>query len=255
MLFSKTPLTGCVIALNSERTICNCIFSLSTVCEEVIVLDSGSSDHTIELARAAGATVITQDWLGFGPQKNKCLEHASNTWVLSLDSDEEISPSLIDEIKSLELSNIDTSYRITRENYIGKAKVRYSGWGNDKVIRIFNKNVTHFLDLPVHESVIPTKIVKDLKGTIKHSTCTTILELAKRNHHYGVLSFENRLASGSYRKSVAESAIRSAWSFFRTWVLQLGLLDGKLGFQISCMRAKYTFLKYHGPSQSHSKIR
>jgi glycosyltransferase involved in cell wall biosynthesis len=247
MISSKTPLTGCVIALNAEQTINNCVRSLGNVCSEVIVLDSGSTDQTVDLARTAGAITITQDWLGFGPQKNECLKHASHEWILSLDSDEQLSSSLIEEIKVLDLFDDDTSYRIKRENYIGTTRIRHSGWGNDRVIRIFNKKVTQFIDLPVHESVMPTKNIIDLKGTIEHYTCMTIAELAERNNHYGILSFESRLKSGKRQKSGAESAVRSAWSFFRTWVLQLGLLDGKLGFQIACIRAKYTFLKYHGP--------
>ena len=243
-------ITCCVITLNASKTLAKTLSSIKTLVDEIVIVDSGSTDETKDIAARFGAKFITNTFRGFGEQKNFCINQATYDWIFSLDADEFVSGEFLKEVASLDLDSEDVSFRIRRQNYIGESPIRYSGWQNDWVIRLFNRKTTQFLDLPVHESVSPTKYVKTLKAHITHLPANTFLDLERKNMAYGLKAFESRVARGISKLNLSLTLLKASWAFFRCFVVQRGAMDGIAGLQIAKIRFHYTTIKYRGSSFS-----
>jgi len=224
-----------IISKNEEKFIADAVKS-ALFADEVLILDSGSIDSTRTISQELGAKVLHQDWLGFGMQKNKVVELASNDWVFVLDSDERITAKLQSEILStLKNPNADGYYVARFNNFFGKY-IRYCGLYPDYSIRLFNRRKGRFNDVPVHESVQINGSTVKLENHMLHLAFDTVSEFTNKQRKYAALSQKN--------KNVVKAFLSPLWTFFKIYFLRLGFLEGWQGFIIAKVYAQYTFWKY-----------
>lgn len=236
-------ITATIIALDEERNIARAIESLRC-CDEILVIDSGSTDRTIELAAKLGATVIESPWRGYAGQKNWAAERASHDWILSIDADEALSEALEGEIWSLKKNGPTyTAYTMPRmAQYLGKW-ILHSGWYPDRKVRLYNRQNGKWVGSFVHEGLQVQGTVGHLEANLLHYTCDSISEHLKRMDRYTTLAAEE-LVSNRAEISTRNLVFDPAWTFARTYFFQRGFLDGGEGLTIAYMAALYTFLKY-----------
>ncbi len=218
-----------IITKNEEKFITDAVNS-SIFADEVLVLDSESTDKTCNIAKEIGARVEQQAWLGFGAQKNKAVELASNDWVFVLDADERITPELRDEIIST-LKN--PKFRLN--NFFGK-NIRHCGLYPDYSIRLFNRQKGKFNDVPVHESVQIQGNTDKLKNHMLHLAFDTVEEFSNKQKKYAELSQKD--------KNLIKAFISPIWTFLKIYIIRLGFVEGWRGFIIAKVYAQYTFWKY-----------
>lgn len=240
-------ISGLVVTLNEERNIARCIKSLWLVCNEVIVIDSGSQDRTTSIAQSLGAKIIIQSWAGHGPQRNLGLSYCSNEWVFSLDADEEISEELANTIGStfIQKPTKISAFAIPRKNFIGSIWVKHSGWHPDIITRLFDKTQHQFTDSLVHEKVETKKHQKVpvLKGSINHYSYDTVEQLRQRAEVYASTS-AIELASSNKNLTIISPLIHGVSGFIKKFFLQRGVLNGRIGLAIALARFYNAYLKY-----------
>ena len=231
-------ISATIVTLNEERNIARAIGSLRCA-DEIVVVDSGSTDGTREIAARMGARVIEEPWRGYAGQKNFAACCAANEWILSIDADEELTEELAAEIAQLkkEGTRFD-GYSFPRlAQYLGRW-IRHSGWYPDRKVRLYNREKAEWVGEYVHESVRVRGASGELQGDLLHYTCASLSE------HLRTLDRYTSLAARGTAVSLTRLAVDPAWTFFRTYVLQRGCLDGRQGLAIAWMAALYTFLKY-----------
>lgn len=233
-----------IITCNEAANIEDCLASVAFA-DECIVVDSGSSDDTVALARAAGARVeVTPDWPGFGPQKNRALSLATGDWVLSLDADERVTPALAAEIQAI-IANEHSrpAYEIPRlSSFCGKF-IRHSGWWPDAVLRLFRRGTARFTDAAVHERVEPDGEVGRLKSHMLHYTYPDLAFAIQKMNRYSSDAAEMMYAKGR-RASVVSALGHAVWTFTRIYVVRRGFLDGGHGFVLAALAAMGSFSRY-----------
>lgn len=237
-------ITGIVITLNESRNIAACVGSLRQVCDEVIVVDSLSSDDTAELARQAGAKVILQAYLGDGQQKNVGLAHALNTWVLSVDADERLTEEMVEAIRGLDLvTSRHDAFAFRRRNYIGSRWIRRCGWYPDYCIRLYDRTRTRFAEVSQHaavQAVNPRKIPADL---IHYSFGDVGQLFAKPGRN-----FSGRAAKIMFQKGKRANGwspfVHGLGAWIRKYLLQAGFLAGVDGMTVAISAGVNSYLKY-----------
>lgn len=236
-------ITATIITLNEERNIARAIESLRCS-DEILIVDSGSTDRTVELAQNLGARVIEANWRGYSGQKNWAAEQAANDWILSLDADEALSEALEAEIWSLKKSgprfDAYTMPRLAR--YLGKW-ILHSGWYPDRKVRLYDRRKARWVGEFVHESVQPSGRVGHLESNILHFTCDSLSEHLKTLDRYTTLAAQE-IASRRLPVPLHRLIFDPPWTFLKSYFLQRGFLDGLEGLTIAYMAAFYTFLKY-----------
>jgi glycosyltransferase involved in cell wall biosynthesis len=231
-----------VITKNEEANIGPCLDGLA-FCDERIVVDAGSTDRTVALARERGTRVETHDWQGFGAQKNFALSLAQGDWVLSIDADERISPALAREIERAVAEGRADGFEIPRlSSFVGR-EMRHSGWFPDYVLRLFRRGKARFSDDLVHERVVCDGPVGRLTEHLAHHSVSRLEQAISRVDRYSTAGAEMLVASGR-RVSFAHGITHGAWSFFRAYVLRLGFLDGREGFLLAVANAEGTYYRY-----------
>lgn len=238
-------ISAAIVALNEEKNIARAIGSLKPVADEILVVDSGSSDRTCEIAQSLGARVIREPWRGYAAQKNFAAFSATNDWILSIDADEELTPALTAEILALKQTEAPeySAWSMPRlARYLGKW-IRHSGWYPDRKIRLYNRTKAEWRGEYVHESVVAEGRVGELRHDLLHYTCDSLAQHVATLDRYTSLAAQSVVASGRH-PSVARLVLDPPWTFLRTFVFQLGFLDGLHGFAIARFAARYTFLKY-----------
>jgi glycosyltransferase involved in cell wall biosynthesis len=232
-----------LITKNEALNIRDCLLSISWA-DEIIVVDSGSSDGTVNIAQEMGAQVYVHgDWPGFGPQKNRALAYATKDWVFSIDADERVTSELRAEIEqSIWQANADGYYCPRLSQFCGKF-VRHSGWYPDYVLRLFKRNDGKFSDSLVHESLQFIGQTAKLKTPLLHYSYLTADDVERKVEHYSTAAAQQMLRSGR-KSSRGEAIFRGGWALLRTYLLRLGVLDGHVGWSIACMNARTTYLKY-----------
>ena len=237
-------LSAIIIAKNSQRTIRRCLESLRFV-DEIVVLDSGSSDATLEICRELGARVHeTLDWPGYGPQKNRALELATGEWIFSIDSDEWVSEALRRELESKTTAEgTKVAYAMPRRSSFCGRFMRHSGWWPDHVVRLFRRGAARFSDDLVHEQLIVDGAIGRLREPILHEAVTDIDQLITKLNAYSTSGAQMKHARGE-DASLATALVHGAWTFFRTYVLRLGFLDGREGFLLAVANAEGTYYRY-----------
>lgn len=237
-------LSAIIITRNESVNIADCLSSLNFA-DEIVVLDSSSTDNTADIARALGAKVsVTSDWPGFGVQKNRALALAQGDWILSVDADERVTPELKAEIL-LVISNSshDSVYRIPRlSSYCGQF-MQHSGWNPDHVTRLFRRGRANFSDDLVHERLVTTESIGTLRSRIVHLSFPnfeSVLDKVNRYSTAGALSMQKKGRSANLWSALAHGV----WAFFRTYFLRLGFLDGQLGLALAISNAEGTYYRY-----------
>jgi len=236
-------ISAAIITYNEERNIARVLESLRC-CDEIVVIDSGSNDRTVELATKLGARVIDSVWRGFAGQKNYASEHCQYDWVLSLDADEALSEALEAEIWQIKKNGPQfDAYTMPRlAQYLGRW-ILHSGWYPDRKIRLFDRRRARWVGDFVHESVAVNGSVGHLKSNILHFTCSSLSEHLKTMDRYTTLAAE-QLVDQKKHIGWKQLALEPPWTFFQTYVLKRGFLDGPEGLAIAHMAALYNFLKY-----------
>ncbi|WP_048307111.1 glycosyltransferase family 2 protein [Halomonas sp. PR-M31] len=237
-------ITGVVITLNEAANIEACLASLANVCDELIVVDSGSTDATCRLAEQAGARVIAQPYLGDGPQKNVGPAQASNRWVLSLDADERLTDEAIKAIRGLELDNSEQeAFALRRRNYLGSRWIKTCGWYPDYCVRLFDRERTAFSDSRQHAS-IPASNATRLDADIDHYSFANLSELFTKASG----RFSSRAAKIMYLKGKKANAlspfVHGTNAFVRKYVFQRGFSSGLDGMSVALSAAVNAYLKY-----------
>lgn len=236
-------ITATIITLNEERNIARAIESLRC-CDQIVVLDSGSVDRTVELASNLGARVVEDSWRGYANQKNYAAEQAEHDWILSLDADEALSEVLEGEIWNLKKRGpAYDAYTMPRmAQYMGRW-ILHGGWYPDRKVRLYDRRKGRWEGDFVHESVKVDGRVGHLESNLLHFTCDSLSEHLRTLDRYTTLAAEELVARRT-KIGLSKLIVDPAWTFVRSYFLQRGFLDGLEGLTIAHMAAIYTFLKY-----------
>ena len=231
-----------IITKNEAENIRACLDSVKWA-DEIIVVDSGSSDATVEICRELGAQVHEHDWPGFGMQKNRAVSYASNEWVFSLDADERVTPELQSQlIKAMEGGSEDGFYVPRLSQFCGRF-IRHSGWYPDYVLRLFKRTKGRFSDDLVHERVILEGTAGRLSSPLLHYSYLNQADVQRKTGQYARAGAMQMFKNGK-TPTLADAPLRAGWAFVRTYFLRLGFLDGIAGFNIALMNCRTTYLKY-----------
>jgi glycosyltransferase involved in cell wall biosynthesis len=232
-----------IITLNEVANIEACLASVAWA-DEVLVVDSGSTDGTPELARANGAHVIVREWPGYAEQKNLAAGVASHDWILSVDADERITPALRAEIQQrLRSEPGEAGFRIPRVTWHLGRWIRTTDWYPDYQLRLYHRARAAWTPRPVHESVTASGDVGQLRGELEHYAYRDL------SHHFATMDRYTTLAAADMRTQgrragVFDLTVHPWAAFMRNYVLRRGFFDGTAGFVISVMNAYYVFLKF-----------
>lgn len=232
-----------VITHNEAHNIEACLRAVSFA-DQVVVLDSGSTDDTVQIARSLGAEVsVTPDWKGFGIQKNRALALATSDWVLSIDADERVTPELQVEILACLKAPAFGVYSFPRlSSYCGQY-MRHSGWYPDRVTRLFRRNEARFSDDLVHEKIIAQGPEGQLQSHLLHESFRNFEAVLDKANRYSSAGAQSLLARGK-TSSVGKAVGHGLWAFIRTYFLRLGFLDGKMGLVLAVSNAEGTYYRY-----------
>jgi len=235
-----------IITKNEAADIRACLESVAWA-DEIIVVDSASTDDTAAICKELGAQVhVVHDWPGFGPQKNRALAYATRDWVLSLDADERVTPELRREIEAvMHEERAYAAYDIPRSSsYCGRF-MRHSGWYPDHVTRLFRRGSSRFSDDLVHERLLVEGATGKLRGEgeLLHYAFDGMEEVLRKVNQYSTAGAQRMHAQGR-KGSLAGAVLRGIWSFVRTYFLRLGFLDGREGFMLAVSNAEGTYYRY-----------
>lgn len=248
-------LSVAIIACNEAHRIARCLKSVSFA-DQIVVLDSGSTDDTVAIARGLGADVeVTPDWPGFGPQKNRALARCRYRWVLSIDADEQVSDALAAEIlrvlREAPAEATVAGYWLRRSSrYCGQV-IRHGLWGNDRVLRLFERQRGRFTDARVHESLVCDGETRVLEGILVHDSVDSPEDARSKARRYAFLGAEALRARG--RGGSLQGGVHAGWSFVRGYLLRAGFLDGRFGLTLARLNAAGTFWKYHWAALPEAK--
>lgn len=236
-------ISATIITHNEERNLPRAIESLRCA-DEIVVVDSGSTDRTLEIAEKLGARVVDSPWPGYAKQKNLAAEHATHDWILSIDADESLSEPLDGEILRLKRNGPEyDGYTVPRlAQYLGRW-IRHSGWYPDRKIRLYNRQKAHWVGEYVHETVKVDGRVGALESNLLHFTCDSLSEHLKTMDGYTTLAAQQLVETGA-KITWGRMVLEPPWTFFNTYVLKRGYLDGVEGLAIANMAALYNFVKY-----------
>ena len=234
-----------LIAKNEEASIARALRSVAWA-DEIVVVDSGSADRTVDIARELGAkVVVTGDWPGFGPQKNRALDLATGDWVLSLDADEWLTAASADEIRRVIGAGATgaAAYRMPRRSSFCGRFMRHSGWWPDYVVRLFRRGSARFSDDSVHERVMVEGAIGTLREPIMHETYVDLEDMLVKMNSYSTLTARSRQQDGK-TSGLVQAVSRAVWAFIRTYFLRAGFLDGREGFMLAVATAEGTYYRY-----------
>lgn len=233
-------ISAIVITKNASQYISECLKALEDF-SEVIILDNGSDDNTLQIARGfEKVKVFEHEFIGFGPLRKLATSYTKNDWILSIDSDEILSEEAIKYIDGLDL-NKEYVYSFRRLNHYNGRAIKGCGWYPDKVKRLFNKNETNFNDNHVHESVISTK-VKNIPFDIKHYTCGNVSQMLEKMNKYTTI-YANEKA-GKKKTSLLKAIVSAKWAFIKSFIFKRGFLYGTDGLAISICNSLGAFFKH-----------
>lgn len=237
-------ISGIITTLNEEANIADAIASLRQVCDEIVVVDSESTDRTVEIARELGAKVYLQRYLGDGIQKNVALQYVTNRWVLSIDADERLSDELVAWIRNTDFETTPyDGFAVRRRNYIGSRWVKCCGWYPDYLVRLYRHDKLRFRDVKQH-AFVPTTNTLKIKADLIHyryKNCGELFSKPARN-------YSTRGAKILYLQGKKANAFTPFWhgtaAFFSNYFLRGGILGGVDGFTLALSIASNSYLKY-----------
>lgn len=243
---SRLPLSGVVITLNEADRIGRCLASLAGLCSELVVLDSGSTDATGEVAHACGARVVQQPWLGFAAQKNAAIAQATQPFVLLLDADEWLAPEGAGTIRALfadgAMEQADVWRLHRRTHFLGTA-LNHGGWGREPVDRLFRPDL-RYRPANVHEALaLDGRRVLALDARIEHDTARSDAEYAAKLKRYAQLWAQQRHAAGK-RANAWSAPLHAGAHWVKNYVLRGGFVDGGKAHRYHALHTRYVFDKY-----------
>ncbi|MDP9042872.1 MAG: glycosyltransferase family 2 protein [Bacteroidota bacterium] len=234
-----------IITYNEEKNIGRCIDSVKDVADEILILDSYSTDQTVAIAESKGAIVSQEVFKDFIQKKNKAVELASYDFVLSLDADEALDPLLSDSISYVKKTGTARAYRMNRcTNYCGKF-IRHGSWYPDAKIRLFDRRTAQWGGTNPHDKIVLTVniAVEHLKGDILHYSYHSVSEHVSQNNKLSTLASESLFAKGE-KTNLFNIITHPPWAFFQSYFLRIGFFDGLFGFVIAIQISHMTFLKH-----------
>lgn len=235
-------ITAIVTTFNEEKNIAKCLSSISWA-DEILVVDSYSTDNTIAICEKFGAKILYREYKYGADQKNWAIQQAAYPWIVLLDADEVFETEIENEVKNILQSKPKYSaYWIYRKNYFLGKKIHFCGWQNDRVIRFFKRDFHTYIDKMVHEEIQQNTKTGKLRSKIYHYTANNFEEYCKRIERYAGYSAEEHIKSNK-RITWFHLYIKPAYKFFYSYFIRGGFLDGRLGWIICKLRAKETWLK------------
>lgn len=241
MSSDKIPFSVAIITKNEEQRLPGCLASVSSV-DEVVVVDSGSTDRTVEIARESGCRVFTEEWKGFGPQKNSAIEKCIHHWVLLLDADERAAAGTQEAIINTLRNPAATAYRLKMKHFFHDKWIRHSGYWPDPHIKLINKTRGSFHGL-IHEKWLTDGPVHDLEASIEHYGFSNYSDMLKTLDEYSTIISQELYAAGR-RVNVLAPLYHGVGMFLKIYLLEMGLLDGMDGLVIALTKAGGSFFKY-----------
>lgn len=234
-----------IICKNESNVIEETVKAATALSHNIIVVDTGSTDGTLQILEQLPVQIVSTAWLGFGPTKNIGNAAAANDWILSLDADEKVDEKLIAAIQDCSLEQNTNAYSIAFLNYLGETPLHYGEWSGDYHIRLFNRQNVHWNDAKVHEELVFVKqpTIKKLKGNIHHRTAKNQEELHSKMDQYATLNAAYYFSKNK-KANIFKKYLSTAFNFLKNYILKLGFLDGKAGYIVAIENAKYTYKKY-----------
>lgn len=244
----RATLSVAIITLNEEENLNRTLASVAWA-DEIVVLDSGSTDRTAAIAATRGARFVTERWRGFAAQKNRALDLCSSDWILSLDADEVVTPELAASIQRVLAARAsDTVYSVARRNHFLGRWMRRGGYYPDRKLRLFRRGMARFRETPVHETLSTRCTVVPLDGDLLHSAYPTLTAYLEHMEHYSTLGAEIAVARGRIGKSwhsfLNGVLLNPLATFLYNYVLRLGCLDGREGLLLHLYHSTYVSWKY-----------
>lgn len=231
-----------IITKNEAAHIGLCLESMSWA-DEIVVLDSGSTDDTVAICRQYTDAVYQTDWPGFGMQKQRALDKTGGDWVLSLDADEVVTPELRAEIEQALQQHEFQGYEIPRlSSYCGR-QMRHGGWWPDYVLRLFRRDCGRFTDSVVHERIVVQGQIAQLTAPLLHDAFVNLDEVLHKVNVYSTLGADMLYQRG-VRSSLSKAILKALWTFLRTYCLKAAILDGRQGLMLSISNAEGAYYKY-----------
>jgi len=234
-----------IISFNEEKNIGRCIDSVKEIADEIILLDSHSTDLTVAISESKGAVVIKETFKGYIQQKNRAVELASHNFVLSLDADEALDPVLRDSITRAKQQFRNPAYQMNRlSNYCGKF-IRHGSWYPDAKVRLFDRRSARWGGTNPHDKIVLDEgiHVERLEGNILHYSYNTISEHVAQNNKFSSLAAESLFEKGK-KTNLFKVFINPLWAFLQSYAIRAGFLDGLFGLVIAIQIAHLTFLKH-----------
>jgi len=240
-----TSISVVIITFNEERNLARCLESVKDIADEIVIVDSHSTDRTIEIARSYNARIVDLAFTGYGEQKNFATTLAANDWILSLDADEVVTQVLKNSIQEVKKAPRYDVYQMPRlTNYCGKW-IRHCGWYPDRQTRLYNRTKGRWVEKKVHEYWALNNVGNTglLKGDLEHYSFTTLSEHLKKIEKYTELAARAAAADGR-KVGFIKIVISPIWHFISEYFFKLGFLDGFYGYVICKLSAYSTFIKY-----------
>lgn len=241
---SRPTLGVAIIALNARARLAQCLQALSFA-DKIVVVDGGSTDGTIEIAKAHGAIVVSApQWPGFGPQKNRAVTALDTDWILSIDTDEVVTPELavsIGEAIAAARSNVYALDRLS--NFCGRW-MAHSGWRPDWVPRLFKRGTARFSDDLVHERLVFDGSAAHLAGKLLHYSFDDFETVLRKIDAYSSAGAHQRLKAGRRQAGLRTAIVHGLWAFIKTYVTKGGFLDGRMGFVLAVSNAEGAYYRY-----------
>lgn len=231
-----------IVAKNEAINIAECVRS-ARFADEVIVMDSGSTDGTAEMARAGGARVVTTDWPGYGPQNNRGIDLATGDWFFSLDADERISPALAAEIRAAIEKEGALGYRVPRISMYCGRFMDHGGWRPDYTWRLARRGKARFTEHFLHAHLEVQGPTGTLRESIIHYSYRNMESVLEKLNRYSTASARDMTTAGR-KGSLGRAITHGLWAFIRTYFLRLGFLDGRWGFMLAFSNAEGTYYRY-----------
>ncbi len=239
----RLPITVCTLCLNEARNLPRCLSQIEAF-EEWLVLDTGSADDSIQIAKALGARVESTPWKGFSATRDEHFKLATQPWILWLDADEELTPAFIEELRNL-LPKIDqhAAYQINRLMFFEGKWIRHGDWFPDRVTRLFRGDAWSMPHREIHESVEISGSIGRIIETVPHYSYLDWADRQKRIESYTALWASQQHEKGR-TSSLIGPPLRATWKFFRGFIVKKGALDGSLGLKIAWSNALEVHRKY-----------
>jgi glycosyltransferase involved in cell wall biosynthesis len=232
-----------IVAYNEEENLGRCLKSIADLASEIVIVDSGSSDRTLEIAESYGALVFTEDWKGFMRQKNYALSKCTKDWILALDADEEVTKELKASIKRAIKEDIKDGYLINRRTfYLGKL-LKHS-WQPDYILRLVKRQSSPCWEgYDPHPDLHVIGSIEKLKGDLIHYSYKSIRDHVERLSHYAYVAAQSYNARGT-TFHIYNLIFNPLFAFIKKYIIKAGLLDGLRGLLVAALSSFYVFLKY-----------